>query len=384
VRRTAIVAVLVGAVVALVAAPGFVKLDEPTSDGLFYEVERLRVQGHGEAEARRMVFEAPIARQTAAIEDEPDEPRVLDPAWVEYSKRFYRRRRLVPALAAAMEPLVGDEPGRALRVVSLIGYVLIAPVLFLLLRRRFSVWLSAGLALACTLAPPVYKWSLGMRTDSWGLLLETLALLAAVLVKDRGRWWLVLWVAAVAALSITRDATAILLPAVLWLLLVERDDPAARRTNAALLGTGVAAALPAFLLGGAPVRDNLAYVIAGYNIPDESSWSYVASGYFDQLWRTISTDLSYPVDFAIPVAVVLYAGLAVALAALIALAARPARGDPYFSLMKAAIPGCLVLLLLANNPQAYRLELVFVPLVAVGLAIVAVRLLAARYPRVTA
>jgi hypothetical protein len=194
----------------------------------------------------------------------------------------------------------------------------------------------------------------------------------------------VLWVAAIAALSITRDATAILLPAVLWLLVVEWRNPTARRTNAALLVTGVVAALPAFVLGGTPVRDNLAYVIAGYNIPDESTWSYVASGYLDQLWRTISTDLTYPVDFALPVAIALYAGLALAAAALIALLARPSSGDPYYSLMKASLPGCVLLLLLANNPQAYRLELVFVPMAAVGLAILAMRLVAARYPRVTA
>jgi len=378
VARTAIVAVLVGVVVAVVAAPGFVKLDEPNSDGLFYELEKLRVQGHSEAEATRTVFEGPLARQTAAIEDDPDEPRVLDPAWVEYSKRFYRRRWLVPALAAAVEPIVGDEPGRALRVASLLGYLLLAPVLFLLLRRRFSTWLSAGLAVACTLAPPVYKWSLGMRVDSWGLTLEALGLLAAVLVKDLGRRWLALWVAAIAALSITRDSAAILLPAVAWLLIVERDDPDARRTNLTLLATGLLAALPAFILGGTPVRDNLAYVISGYEVPDESSWSFVASGYLDQLWRTVSTDLTYPVDFAAPVAVVLYAGLALAAAALVALVARPSRGDPYFSLMKAAIPGCVVLLLLANNPQAYRLELVLVPVAAVGLAVLAMRLLARR------
>jgi len=260
----------------------------------------------------------------------------------------------------------------------LLGYLLVGPVLFLLLRRRFSTGLSAGLALACTLAPPVYKWSLGMRVDSWGLTLEALGLLAAVLVKDLGRRWLALWVAAIAALSITRDSAAILLPAVAWLLIVERDDPDARRTNLTLLATGLLAALPAFILGGTPVRDNLAYVISGYEIPDESSWSFVASGYLDQLWRTVSTDLTYPVDFAAPVAVVLYAGLALAAAALVALVARPSRGDPYFSLMKAAIPGCVVLLLLANNPQAYRLELVLVPVAAVGLAVLAMRLLARR------
>jgi hypothetical protein len=36
------------------------------------------------------------------------------------------------------------------------------------------------------------------------------------------------------------------------------------------------------------------------------------------------------------------------------------------------------LLLLANNPQAYRLELVLVPIAAVGLAVLAVALAARR------
>ena len=383
--RTPILVVLVGAVVALVAAPGFVKLDEPNSDGLFYEVQRLQVQGESEAQATRDVFDGAIARQTAEIEDVPShEVRVLDPAWVEYSKRFYRRRWLVPAVAAAVAPIVGDHPGRALRWASLIGYLMVAPVLFLLLRRRFPPGVSALLAIACTLAPPVYKWSLGMRVDSWGLFLEALGLLAAVLVKDLGRRWLVLWVAAIAALSITRDATAILLPAVAWLLFVERRDPEARKTNLALLGSGIAAALPAFLLGGTPVRDQLAYVITGYNIPDDTSWGFIFAHYWDQLWRTISTDLTYPVDFSIPVAVVLYAGLALAVAAIVVVAVRPARRDPYFSLMKAAIPGCILLLLLANNPQAYRLELVLVPVAAVGLALLVQRGLALQRERATA
>ena len=39
--------------------------------------------------------------------------------------------------------------------------------------------------------------------------------------------------------------------------------------------------------------------------------------------------------------------------------------------MRAAIAGSIVLLLLANNPQAYRLELVLVPSAAVGLAVLA-------------
>src|SRR3954471_24103367 len=262
--RTPILALIVAAIVAVVAAPGFVKLDEPNSDGLFYEVQRLQVQGHSEAQATREVFDGAIARQTAQIEDAPShEVRVLDPAWVKFSKQFYERRWLVPGVAAALAPIVGEQPGRALRWASLIGYLLVAPVLFLLLRRRFPPGPSAALAVACTLAPPVYKWSLGMRVDSWGLLLESLGFLAAVLVKDRGLRWLALWVGAIAALSLTRDATAILVPAVLGLGIVEWGQPAARRVNLALLGSGIAAALPAFLLGGTPLRDQLAYVITG-------------------------------------------------------------------------------------------------------------------------
>jgi len=383
--RTPILAVIVGLVVAVVAVPGFVKLNEPNSDGLFYEVERLQVQGDTEAQATREVFDGAIARQTARIEDAPsNQVRVLDPKWVQFSKQFYERRWFVPAVAAAVSPIVGDHPGRALRWASLIGYLFVGPVLFLLPRRRFPPGMSALLAIAGTLAPPAYKWSLGMRVDSWGLMLEALALLAAVLVKDLGRRWLVLWVVTLATLSITRDASAILLPAVAWLLWVERRDPEARTTNLALLGTGIAAALPAFILGGTPLRVQLAYVISGFNIPDHTSWGFVIAHYPAQLWRTISTDLTYPVDFSIPVAVVLYAGLALAAAALVVVAVRPTQRDPYFTLMKAAIPGCILLLLLANNPQAYRLELVFVPIAAVGLGLLVQRAVAVQRQRTTA
>jgi hypothetical protein len=93
----------------------------------------------------------------------------------------------------------------------------------------------------------------------------------------------------------------------------------------------------------------------------------------DELWYTITKEITYPLDFAAPLLVLLYLGIALAIAALVAVAVRPAGGDPYFSLMKAAIPGCVVLLLLANNPQAFRLELVFLPIAAVGLAVLAER-----------
>ena len=81
--------------------------------------------------------------------------------------------------------------------------------------------------------------------------------------------------------------------------------------------------------------------------------------------------------------VVLYAGLAVAAAALVALAFHPSRGDPYFWLAKAAIPGCIGLLLLAGNARAYRLELVFA-IAAIGLAILGRRTMRAAHERATA
>jgi hypothetical protein len=203
-------------------------------------------------------------------------------------------------------------------------------------------------------------------------------------VKDRGPRWLALWVVAIAALSITRDATAILVPAVLWLLIAQWPDRPARRVNLQLLGTGIAAALPAFLLGGTPVRDQLAYVITGYKIPDDSSWGFVAAHYMSQLWITIKKDLSYPTDFSPPVAAALYAGLAVAAAAVVVVALHRTRRDPYFTLAKGAIPGCILLLLLANNPQAYRLELVFVPVAAIGLALIGRRMMSVARERATA
>jgi len=79
VTRTPILAVIVGVVVAVIAVPGFIRLDRPNSDGLFYEVQRLEIQGHSEADATRMVFDGRIGHQTADIEDRPSHVvRVLD------------------------------------------------------------------------------------------------------------------------------------------------------------------------------------------------------------------------------------------------------------------------------------------------------------------
>ena len=110
-------------------------------------------------------------------------------------------------------------------------------------------------------------------------------------------------------------------------MIVERGDPDARRTNLALLGTGVAAALPAFLVGGTPVRDQLAYVIVGYKIPEHNSWSFMPRTTWTSSGapsRPTSTIPSIP----IPRGAVLYVGLAVAAAAIVASRSVPSAAIP--------------------------------------------------------
>lgn len=351
----------------------------PDSDGLFYEVQKLEVEGHSSAEATSIVFHTPMAREVARLEDKQVR-RVLDPAWVSYSSRFYQRRWLVPAIAASLDPVVQHKTGAALRVTSFLGYVLLAPALFLLLRRRFSPVVSLGVTAAILLAPPVYRWSFGMMVDSWGLFLETLAILAAVLVKDKGRRWLVLWTSVLVALSLTRDASVIILLAVICLLVVERRDRTKLRTNLALLGTGILAALPVFFLGGAPVRQNLAYIINDYQIPPDDSWGFVAAHYLDMLWFTIKGDARYPLGFNPIVELILFVSVFAALAAIAATLLFPTAGDFYRVLARSLIPGCIIYLLIANNPQAYRLELVFLPVCAIGFAMIAQRLVFGSVP----
>ncbi len=359
----------------LLALPGLVLHGDPNSDGLFYEVQAKELQGESHDQAMHEVFDSERARETAAIEDEPSGAyRVLNPAWQRFSAQFYERRWLVPGLAIAVAEVTGESIGTAVKTVSMLGYALIGAILFLLLRRRFGVSTSILGALACLLLPPLYRWSFGQFVDSWGVLLETLGLLALVLVADRGLRWLPLWIGAMLLLSITRDATMILGIAALWLAVGQWRRRERLRRNVWILVAGAAAAVPALLLGGAPVRENLAYIYAGYEIPTDISWGHVIAGYPAQLWVTIEGNLTYPLDHG-AAGLVLYAVVAVALAAIALVALRRPRGDAYWLMAHGAIVGCVVLLLVANNPQGYRLELVFVPAIATGFAIALSRFL---------
>jgi hypothetical protein len=358
----------------LFALPGLILPGDPNSDGLFYEVQAKELQGESHDQAMREVFDSSQARETASIEDKPSGSyRVLNPAWQRYSAQFYERRWLVPGLAIAVGAVTGEGVPTALKTVSMLGYALIGAVLFLLLRRRFSVSASLLGALGCLLLPPLYRWSFGQFVDSWGVLLESLGLLALVVVADRGLRWLPLWIGAMLTLSITRDATMILGLAAVWLAVAQWRDPAALRRNGWILASGAAAAIPALLLGGAPVRENLAYILADYNVPADASWGHVIAGYPGQLWVTIHGNLTYPLEHG-KAGLILYAVVAVALVAIVLAALHRPRGDAFWLAQRGAILGCVVLLLIANNPQGYRLELVFVPAIATGFAIALSRL----------
>jgi hypothetical protein len=368
-----------------------------TPDGLFYQARVLVLRGADEDAAVSRVLKGPLVADAAI--DGPQRDLLRDPEWVAHTTEITERRLLVPGLAAVATPVFGDF---SLQAVSLLGYVLVAPLLYLLLRRRFGLRASLVVAAGAALLPPLREWSFHPLTDSWGLALEVACLLAAVLALDRGPRWLALWVASVVALSLTRDATVVVVLAAAWVALAERT-----RTALALALCGAAAAAPVPLLLGAPVGGTV-----GHAAQD-------AGRYWDSLWEAIRLDVasqtfgsehrltaiafalalalalvSVPASLArarrlascacaaqigltlvgtallatrrvepeqqLPVGLVLVAGLAFLLLG--------SRHDPFFRLHRAGAISCAAYLALYPVASGFRLELAFVPFVAVGLA----------------
>lgn len=155
--------------------------------------------------------------------------------------------------------------------VAIGAYILIAPALFLLLRLRFACVPAAVATLAVMVFPPLTDFALRPLTDGAGLLLVLVALIAIVLTVERSRWWLVLWLAAVAVGSITREsiAAAVLAAAVLALRRV--------RNAGWLLLTGIGAIAPAMLLVNTSYWRQLAEVTASdFNRPAATGFGHVA------------------------------------------------------------------------------------------------------------
>ena len=332
-------------------------------DSLFYQAQVHELQGESQAVALHQAFfskaAARLDRSLLASGDiRPANARGLA-AWVNYSARFYRRRWLVPAMAAAMYPIAGD---RSLLYVSALGYIATGLLLFALLRRRFPDNVSVIAAAACLLFPPLRTWAGGALTDSWGLALEVGALLAALLALERGGRWIALWFVSMVALSFTRDASIVLLVAVGWITIVTRT-----RRSAVVLATGIIASIWAPALFGAPLEEQLAYILHGFSIPGAVHLSYIVSHYPAAVWSVLRADVSDISNWG-GHALVGYTVAAVFLASIGYMSAAAPRRDAFFTLQRAAAVGAAVTVALVVNFTAWRIELVFVPPMAVALA----------------
>jgi hypothetical protein len=157
------------------------------------------------------------------------------------------------------------------------------------------------------------------------------------------------------ALSFTRDATLVVVAGLAWVLLRERSQRAL-----AALATAVAASLPAPLFFGAPAREIIAYTLNQFRPPAHASWSFIRSRYVDGEKGLVKDDLTYLVHHP-------YVGL-FAVGGIVALYAIRIDDTPT-RLLRGGVVGAFVLLLLAPNYTALRLELPFVPLAAYGLAL---------------
>lgn len=336
------------------------------ADSLFYQAMSLEVRGASAQAAQREVFHSPLARPAIA-----QEPSVAKPSWQSFERQFFRRRWLVPALAAAIQPIAGL---RALPDVAIVGYLLFGLALCVLLASSYGAMLSLGVTALCLALAPTRDWGLRPMTDSWGLALTVMAIGFALLVCARGYRWLPAWLATMIALSFTRDLALIPLAALAWLALADRDAVMRRRALLTAVG-GVIVTLPPYLLFGASLRLTLASIIAGFEIPTpaHATWSYIAAHYPSLIYETIKFDYHYMLSNPT-------VGLSVVLG-LVALFGVPARGKRLVLAMRGAAVGWLVVFALDPVVTGFRYELGLLVPVAVGLCSLVEHLLRLRARR---
>jgi hypothetical protein len=329
-------------------------------DSYFYRAQVLQLRGVDREASLARVFDGPLT--AAGRRAEADLPvfqrKLSNPEWVDESAAFYERRWLVPALAAALDPRLGV---RGLEAASLAGFVAIAPFLYLLVRLWFAPLVAALATAVALLLEPLRVWSSSPLTDSWGVALQCAALAAGCLVLLRGPRWLLAWAPAVLLLGFTRDATAFVVGAALLVALLRRD-----RTSLWLAVTGVLAALPAPLLFGVPLVDAIAYPLNGYYPLPDADWGFVTERYPDGVKTLVREDLQYLGGHLITAAIVV--------GGLLSLALLPRSEDGRRTFAWAAAVGSLLYLFVTPNDTQFRLELVVVPFVALGLAALATRL----------
>jgi hypothetical protein len=362
----------VGILSALATVTG--PLDWSGTDPLFYQAQSLEVRGVSRAQALRTVVDGTPGRRALATDRRlyPITARQLaSPRWRNYSARFYRRRWTVPALTALLSPLFGQ---RSLLLASVLGYLAVGLLLLALLARRFAPGTSAFVAIVFLLCWPLRSSSLAPGTDSWGLALLLLALLCGLWVLERGVGWLPLWILTLAVLSFTREDGVVAVLAAFWLALRMRTARAA-----GLAAGGVLALAPAALLLGTSLQVSLAYVENGYNPPPQTSWSYVITHYWPMFRYTLHSDFTFPQaqGWSIPSSLLWYLGMLLLLAGIVTLL-RKGGPDPYFRLIRGTLLGAIVYIAVSINYTNLRLETVFIPALAVGLAVLIQTYLAPR------
>ena len=366
--RTAVLRLLVAvalASAALLAVEG--SLSDParwTPDGLFYQARSLELRGMDRDTSLERVFGGPLGAELRTRD--PD--RSGNPEWVRYNAQFYERRVAVPAAAAALEPVGGE---RTILDISLAGYVATVLAVFALLLLRFRLSIAAAVTAATIVLPALTSHSSFPLTDSWGLALETAAFAAAILVLDRGPRWLFAWAAVILALSFTRDSTWVPILASGFLILNQRS-----RLSLALFGTGVAAAVPALLAFSTPVRELMAMMLNDIRPAPEASWGFIAERWPGAMVDLVQANGGFVRDGAWYSAAYLAVGVC-----LLFLLARGPRGSSAATLLKGGVIAGLAYLTVVPVFSAFRLELVFVPMAAFGLALGAERLAEALAPQ---
>ena len=331
-----------------------------TPDGLFYQVRSLELRGESSDAALRQTFGGPLGAELRRR----DPARSGDMDWVRYNTQFYERRVALPAAAAALDPVAGD---RALLDLSVAGYVAAVLAIFALLLLRFRLPIAAAVTLATLLLPALTDHSAYPLTDSWGLALETIAIAAGLLVLDRGPRWLVLWVASIFVLSLTRDSTWIPIAAAAFLTLRYRS-----RISVYLLGSGLAATVPVTLAFSAPMKELLAMMLNdGIQPVRDPSWGFVAERWPGAVVDLLQADGGYVRDGAWYSAGYLIVGLLLLFAL-----GRSERSRQWMTFLRAAAVAGALSVLVVPIFSAFRLDLVCVPMAAFGLGLAAERVLA--------
>ena len=220
VRRSTIIVILAAVLAAaacLAVRPAFDRPVTWTPDALYYQARLLEFRGVDHDTAIARTFEGPLVGAIFARETRSTS---ATPPGSSTTSRSTSRRLAVPLAGAALYRLAGD---RSLLDLSLAGYVAAILALFGLLLLRFRVGTAVAVTRRRSCSNRLRTHSSFPLTDSWGLALEIAAFAAAILVSDRGRRWLPLWMGSIALLAFTRDSAWIPVLAVGWWALRSRS-----------------------------------------------------------------------------------------------------------------------------------------------------------------